>query len=61
MILIRRLGAAGLFVPKPSRAAITSAAAGLTWEQLSVSVRWRSPLSVAIVTHLVTLLRAASA
>jgi hypothetical protein len=32
----------------------TSAAALLTWDRPSVSVRWRPPLSVAIVTHLVT-------
>ena len=31
-----------------------SAAAYLTWERPYVSVRWRPPLSVAIVTHLVT-------
>ena len=29
----------------------------LTWELPSVSVRWRPPLAVAIVTHLVTRLR----
>jgi len=26
----------------------------MTWDRLSVSVRWRPLLSVAIVTHLVT-------
>jgi hypothetical protein len=31
-----------------------SAAARLTWDQSSVSVRWRPPLAMAIVTHLVT-------
>ncbi len=31
-----------------------SAAACLTWERPSFSVRWRPPLLVAIVTHLVT-------
>lgn len=34
------------------RTASTSAC--LTWERSSVSVRWRPPLSVTIVTHLVT-------
>lgn len=31
-----------------------SAAAHLAWERPSADVRWRPPLSVAIVTHLVT-------
>jgi hypothetical protein len=31
-----------------------SAAARLAWDRPSVDVRWRPPLSVAIVTHLVT-------
>jgi hypothetical protein len=31
-----------------------SAASCLTWERPSVDVRWRPPLAVAIVTHLVT-------
>jgi len=31
-----------------------SAAARLTWDRPSVSAPWRPPLSVAIVTHLVT-------
>jgi hypothetical protein len=31
-----------------------SAAASLAWHRSSVSVRWRSPLAVAVVTHLVT-------
>ncbi len=35
-----------------------SAASCLTWERSSVSVRWRPPLALAIVTHLVTRLRA---
>ncbi len=35
-----------------------SAAARLTWDRSSVSVRWRPLLAVAIVTHLVTRLRA---
>jgi hypothetical protein len=35
-----------------------SAASCLTWERLSVSVRWRPLLALAIVTHLVTQLRA---
>lgn len=35
-----------------------SAAACLTWERPSVDVRWRPPLAVAIVTHLVTRLPA---
>jgi len=37
------------------------AAACLTWERPSVSVYWRPPLAVAVVTHLVTRLRKASA
>src|SRR6266699_1279381 len=36
----------------PARSA--SAAVVLTWNRTSVSVRWRPPLSVAIVTHFVT-------
>src|SRR5262249_11458500 len=35
-------------------AGTTSTAARLSWDRPSVSVRWRPPLSVAIVTHLVT-------
>jgi hypothetical protein len=35
-----------------SRAASTAAC--LTWERPSIDVRWRSPLTMAIVTHLVT-------
>jgi hypothetical protein len=35
-----------------------SAASCLTWERPSVDVRWRPPLAVAIVTHLVTRLPA---
>ena len=31
-----------------------SAAARLAWDRSSVGVRWRPPLSVAIVTHFVT-------
>ena len=31
-----------------------SAAARLAWDRPSVGVRWRPPLAVAIVTHLVT-------
>ena len=31
-----------------------SAAASLAWDRPSVGVRWRPPLSVAIVTHFVT-------
>jgi len=37
-----------------------SALARLTWQALSVDVRWRPPPSVAIVTHLVTRLPARS-
>jgi hypothetical protein len=50
----------GLFVPKPSRGVAASAAVSLTWKRPSVSVRWCAPLVVAIVTHLVTRLRAGS-
>jgi hypothetical protein len=39
---------------------VSRVAVSLTWERLSVSVRWRPPLAVAIVTQLVTRLRAGS-
>jgi hypothetical protein len=32
----------------------TSTAACLSWDRSSVSIRWRPPMSVPIVTHLVT-------
>ena len=45
----------GLFVPKPSAAVCAaSTAVCVTWERSSIDVRWRLPLTVAIVTHLVT-------
>jgi hypothetical protein len=53
----------GLFVPKPSNSvgcqgrsvrAARGAAACLTWEALSVDVRWRASLPAVIVTHFVT-------
>ena len=50
--------ASGLFVPKSSRGADCQRWASLTWERPSVSVHWRPPLAVAIVTHLVTRLLA---
>jgi hypothetical protein len=40
--------------PKPSCPAVCRAAARLAWDRPSVDVRWRPPLSVAIVTHFVT-------
>ena len=56
-IVVRMRGASrttGLFVPKPSRDGTASAVACLHWGILSVSVRWRPPLPVAIVTEFVT-------
>ncbi len=47
---------AGLFVPKPSTDADCQRrrTPGLAWDRPSVGVRWRPPLAVVIVTHLVT-------
>jgi len=44
----------GLFVPNPSGDLAARAAVHLTWQASSVDVRWRPPLSVAIVTYFVT-------
>ena len=49
-----------LLRPEPSRGADCQRFSMLDLERPSVSIRWRPPLSVAIVTHLVTQLVTAS-